>query len=83
MALAATRLVELGGGQVVVKNGKVIGLLELPIGGLISDQDAEKIAGQAKTVLEGFRTCGCRINNPNMTLSLLALAGHPGAAPDR
>jgi adenine deaminase len=26
-----------------------------------------------RTVLDGFRKCGCTLNNPNMQLSLLAL----------
>ncbi|MBM3152174.1 MAG: adenine deaminase [Chloroflexi bacterium] len=73
MVLASARLAEVGGGQVVVKDGEVIGLLELPIGGLMSNQNAERVAECAKTILEGFRACGCSINNPNMTLSLLAL----------
>ena len=28
---------------------------------------------QAATVLQGFKKCGCKLNNPNMQLSLLAL----------
>lgn len=73
MALAANKLAEIGGGQVVIRKGKVIGLIGLPIGGLMSNQTAEKVASQAQSILEGFRACGCKINNPNMTLSLLAL----------
>ncbi len=73
MALAANKLAEVGGGQVVIRKGKVIGLIELPIGGLMSNQTAEKVAARAQSILEGFRACGCKINNPNMTLSLLAL----------
>ena len=77
MTLAANRLAETGGGQVVVRDGKVIGLVELPIGGLMSHQRVEKVAEQAQSILEGFRACGCRLNNPNMTLSLLALVVIP------
>lgn len=77
MTLAANRLAETGGGQVVVRDGKVIGLVELPIGGLMSHQRVEKVAEQAQAILEGFRACGCRLNNPNMTLSLLALVVIP------
>jgi adenine deaminase len=73
MALAANKLAEVGGGQVVVKSGKVIGLVELPIGGLISSQKADQVARRTQSVLDGFRACGCTLNNPNMTLSLLAL----------
>ncbi|HTZ51520.1 MAG TPA: adenine deaminase C-terminal domain-containing protein, partial [Spirochaetia bacterium] len=31
----------------------------------------------AATVLDGFRRCGCALNNPNMQLSLLALVVIP------
>jgi adenine deaminase len=77
MALAANELVRSGGGQIVVQNGRVIGLVELPIAGLMSSEPAEIVAGKAGQVLEGFRSCGCTINNPNMQLSLLALVVIP------
>lgn len=77
MALAANKLAELGGGQIVVKEGEVIGQVALPIAGLMSNQRAEVVAQQAASVLEGFRACGCTLNNPNMQLSLLALVVIP------
>ena len=77
MALAANKLAETGGGQVVVKKGKVISLVELTIGGLMSTEKAERVAEKANTILEGFRVCGSALNNPNMTLSLLALVAIP------
>jgi adenine deaminase len=77
MCMAANRLAESGGGQVVVRDGSVIGMVELPIGGLMSDQAAENVAAQAQTVLDGFKACGCNLNNPNMTMSLLALVVIP------
>jgi adenine deaminase len=77
MAMAANRLAETGGGQVVVKDGKVIGEVQLPIAGLMSDERADLVARKAATVLDGFKTCGCKLNNPNMQLSLLALVVIP------
>jgi len=77
MALAANKLIETGGGQVVVKEGQVIGLVELPIAGLMSAERAEIVAEKAASVLAGFRACGCTLNNPNMQLSLLALVVIP------
>ncbi|MGW8251406.1 MAG: adenine deaminase C-terminal domain-containing protein, partial [Anaerolineales bacterium] len=70
-------LAAMGGGQVVVREGKVIGRIELPIAGLMSDQRAEVVAGKASSILEGFRACGCGLNNPNMQLSLLGLVVIP------
>ena len=77
MAIAANMLAKTGGGQVVVKNGKVIGQVELNIAGLMSTERADVVAKKAATVLEGFRKCGCTLNNPNMQLSLLALVVIP------
>jgi adenine deaminase len=77
MVLAANKLAEVGGGQVVVKDGQVIGLVELAIGGLMSIETAGQVALKANTILQGFRACGCSLNNPNMQLSLLALVVIP------
>lgn len=77
MALAANRLADLGGGQIVVRRGETIGQVALPIAGLMSNQNARLVADQAATILEGFRQCGCQLNNPNMQLSLLALVVIP------
>jgi len=77
MALAANELSRLGGGQIVVRGGEVIGQVILPIAGLMSNERAEVVARKAATVLYGFRACGCQLNNPNMQLSLLALVVIP------
>jgi adenine deaminase len=77
MAMAANELADMGGGQVAVHEGKVIGKVELPIAGLMSNERAEIVAKKAATVLEGFKACGSRLNNPNMQLSLLALVVIP------
>ena len=77
MAVAANSLAKSGGGQVVVRDGKVIGQVELKIAGLMSNEKADIVAKKAGTILEGFRACGCKLNNPNMQLSLLALVVIP------
>lgn len=77
MAMVANELARTGGGQVVVKMGKIIGRVELPIAGLMSNERAEIVAQKAATVLAGFNACGCMLNNPNMQLSLLALVVIP------
>jgi adenine deaminase len=77
MALVANRLAAIGGGQVVVRQGEVIAEVALPIAGLMSNARARVVADQAARVLQGFRSCGCMLNNPNMQLSLLALVVIP------
>lgn len=77
MAVAANELAKCGGGQVVVLDGKVVGLVELQIAGLMSNERADVVARKTGTVLDGFKLCGSELNNPNMQLSLLALAVIP------
>ncbi len=77
MAAAANRLAETGGGQVVIKDGQIIGEVQLPIAGLMSNMPAEIVAKNAASVLAGFKTCGCALNSPNMQLALLALVVIP------
>jgi adenine deaminase len=77
MAIAGNELARMGGGQIVIREGQVIGSVELPIAGLMSDARAEVVARQAGSVLQGYQACGCQLNNPNMQLSLLALVVIP------
>ena len=77
MAQAANELARVNGGQVVIRDGEIAGLVELPIAGLMSGERAEVVAGKAESVLAGMRACGCHLNNANMQLSLLALVVIP------
>jgi len=77
MALAANRLGEVGGGAIVVSNGKVLALVELPIAGLMSDERAEIVAAKADRLVGAMRECGCTLNNAFMQHSLLALVVIP------
>ncbi|MFT3892506.1 MAG: adenine deaminase C-terminal domain-containing protein [Anaerolineales bacterium] len=77
MAVAANSLARSGGGQVVVKDGKVIGQVQLKIAGLMSNEKADVVAKKAELILEGFRSCGCMLNNPNIQLSFMALVVIP------
>jgi adenine deaminase len=77
MAMAGNKLASTGGGQIVVREGKIIGKVELPIAGLMSNEHADIVAKKAGTVLDGFKACGCQLSNPNMQMSLLALVVIP------
>ena len=77
MAQAANRLAEVGGGIVVIRDGEEIALVELPIAGLMSNEQADIVARKADRMVEGFRRCGCKLNNAYMQLSLLALVVIP------
>ena len=77
MALAANKLAEVQGGIVVVSEGKVLALVELPIAGLMSDERAEIVADKASKMIEAMKSCGCGLNNAYMQHSLLALVVIP------
>ena len=77
MARAANRLDETEGGIVVIRDGQEIALVELPIAGLMSNERAEVVAHKADRMVEGFKQCGCELNNAYMQLSLLALVVIP------
>ena len=77
MAQAANTLSEIGGGVVVVSNGKELARVELVIAGLMSDEPAEIVAAKAEKMVAAMKACGCNLNNAFMQHSLLALVVIP------
>jgi adenine deaminase len=77
MAIAANRLGEVGGGVVMVSEGKELAMVELPIAGLMSDERAEIVAEKAERLTAAMREMGCTLNNAYMQHSLLALVVIP------
>ncbi|MER2536827.1 MAG: adenine deaminase [Rhizobiaceae bacterium] len=77
MALAANRLAAVGGGVVLVSQGRELALVEMPIAGLMSDERAEIVAAKAAKLTEAMTAMGCTLNNAYMQHSLLALVVIP------
>jgi adenine deaminase len=77
MVFAVEQLVEAGGGLVVVAGGEVLGLVELPIAGLIADRPVPEIAEQVLALEEAYRSLGSPIENPSMIFSFLSLGVIP------
>lgn len=77
MALAGNTLAKVGGGMVAVKNGEVIALNPLPIAGLMSEEDVESVSKKVKNLDKAWKTLGCKIESPFMTMALLSLAVLP------
>lgn len=77
MALAANTLVECGGGAVAVRDGKVLGLVELPVAGLMSTLPLEEVAAQVAGLERAWTDMGCSMPSPFMTMGLLSLACLP------
>jgi adenine deaminase len=77
MAAAANHLRVIGGGQVVVMDGRVIAELPCPIGGLLSDLTFEEVADRARVLEEAAGELGTTLPSPFMAMSFLALSVIP------
>jgi len=73
MADAANRVVEMGGGIVLVREADVIAKVALPIAGLMTEAPIEDVAARTEELHRGLRACGCTASDAFMTFSLLAL----------
>ncbi len=73
MLFAANRCVEIGGGFVVVADGKVLAQVALPIAGLMSDQPLEKVSEGLAGLHNASKEIGSNIDNPFMTLAFISL----------
>lgn len=77
MALAANTLIQCGGGMVVVADGEVLGLVELPIAGLMDDLEAEQMSKKVHGLEDAWAQIGCAMPSPFMTMALIPLACLP------
>lgn len=75
MELVARRIKELKGGVVVVKGGKIIAEVPLPIAGLLSDERGTRVAEQTTALKEAWSSVGCSL--PYMGFNLLPLSVIP------
>ncbi len=73
MSYAVNYIRKIRGGIVVVKDKKIIGKIELPVAGLMSNKGSEYLIKKIKNVHEKIRKLGCNLKSPLMHLSFLAL----------
>ncbi|SCW72811.1 Adenine deaminase [Paenibacillus tianmuensis] len=73
MAMAINRLGELGGGIVVVNEGKVLYELALPICGLLCTQDGIESAKVLAAMQNYLAEIGCQMESPMLSLSFVTL----------
>lgn len=73
MMTAIQATVATQGGLTVASGNTVLAQLPLPIAGLMSDQPFETVRRQMDEVTDAARKLGCRLHDPFMTLSFLAL----------
>lgn len=77
MAKAVNYLIDIGGGQVVVKDGEILGAVEYPVCGLLSDLSGEELADKKRKLNSIIHELGCPITIPFMFLSFICLAAIP------
>ena len=77
MLKAVQVLGQSSGGQVLVVNGQIPAHLPLTIAGLISDRPIREVAQKIKLLNRMAHRLGCKLTDPFMTLSFLALAPVP------
>lgn len=78
MSLAANLIRRNNGGVAVVKNGEVLGVLPLPIGGLMSGESAESVDKILEELKEKAYGLGVKTGvDPFMTLAFLSLSVIP------
>ena len=77
MAVAVNNLIEVGGGQNVVKNGEVLKCIPYPVCGLLTDMSCEELAEEKKELIGYVHEMGSQIPIPYMFLSFICLAALP------
>jgi adenine deaminase len=80
MAVAVNNLIEVGGGQNVVKDGKVLKCIPYPVAGLLTDMSCEELAEEKKELIGYVHEMGSNIPIPYMFLSFICLAALPTLA---
>ncbi len=73
MLSAVSALRRAGGGIAVTAGSRILGILSLPVAGLMSARPAEEVHENLKELQGVARDIGCRIDSPFMALAFLAL----------
>lgn len=78
MAFAANQLAKIGGGKVVVADGKVLAQIELPLFGLLSDESLDIVVKKFDKAYEEMRNLGCPFTSAFSTLEFCCACGEIG-----
>lgn len=77
MVLAVNNLIDFNGGYIVVKDNNILAKLELPIGGIVSDEPIEVIGEKLGKVRSAMKELGYNHMNEIMSFSTLSLPVSP------
>jgi adenine deaminase len=78
MALAVNRLAEIGGGKIVVADGEVRSLVELPLLGLLAEDRLDDVMKKFEAAFADIRELGCELRSPYSTLEFCFACGEIG-----
>lgn len=77
MVLAVNNLIDFNGGYIVAKDNNVLAKLELPIGGIVSDEPIEVVGEKLGKVRAAMKELGYNHMNEIMSFSTLSLPVSP------
>lgn len=77
MALAINEIASAGGGQAVIRDGEVVDLLPLPIGGVVADLLPEQMAEREQALDRHARDLGSPLPSPFGYLMFLSITAIP------
>jgi len=80
IASAINNVIEMNGGQVVVKDQKVLASLPLPIGGIMADVEPKEMAKLETNLDEATKKLGSKLESPFMSMIFLVITGIPDYA---
>ena len=73
MAAAVNHLIAIEGGAAVVRDGKVLADLPLPVAGLMNDRGFHFVETRLRPLRAAAAECGCRLSEPLLQLAFLPL----------
>jgi adenine deaminase len=78
MAIAVNRLAEIGGGKIVVAEGEVVALVELPLLGLLSEDGLDVVMEKFERCFAAIAELGCTLKSPFSQLEFCFACGEIG-----
>lgn len=73
MSFAVNSLCKLGGGLIAADGDDILGLLELPVLGLISEEELETVVSKLQKLLDAIKDMGCGLRSPFTTLGFMGI----------
>ncbi|PAD34425.1 adenosine deaminase [Terribacillus saccharophilus] len=77
MVLAANEVIRQQGGICCVKDGEILSLVQLPVGGILSEAPLKEVAAQVSDLTKSIKSLGYKHYNVLMSISTLSLPVSP------